>query len=100
MATSDQPFWKCVWKECPDDVDEGNKYFVGKTNPMAAVKCGGDDGYCTIIWNTPLPLNKVTSWSIKILNSKRNDDDGRYIYVGVAPSNINQNVDCNRNKCG
>ena len=52
---------------------------------------------CTILGSTPLPLNKVTSWSIKILKSLKND--GKGIIIGVAPSDIDHN-ESNRNKCG
>ena len=66
------------------------KYSVDDKNPRIATKTS-DDIWCTIIGNTPLPLNKVTSWSTKVLKSKRSD--GSYIYTGVAPSDINQNDD-------
>ena len=48
--------------------------------------------------NTPIPQNKVTSWSIKILESK--DNDGSGIYIGVAPFDIDQNEYDNHDKCG
>ena len=51
-----------------------------------------------MIGSTPLPLSKVTSWDVKILKS--GGDDRRNIYIGVAPSDINQNDDDNWNKCG
>ena len=86
----------CLWKECPDDVDEKRKYSVGEKNPRIATKIGGGYDYCTIIGNTPLPPNKVTSWSIKILKSERNNGNG--ISIGVAPSYINQNK--RWNECG
>ena len=86
----------CVWKECPDGVDEEMKYSVDEENPRTATKIG-DDCWCTIIGNTPLPPNKVTSWSIKILKSESNDGSG--IYIGIAPSDINQNEINNSNKC-
>ena len=85
----------CVWKKCPDDVDECMKYSVYNGNPRIATKIDG--GYCTIIGNTPLPLSKVTSWSIKILRPRSN---GCGIFIGVAPSDINQNERENWNKCG
>ena len=91
------PFKESSWKECPDDVDEKMKYSVAEENPRIATNIGGDDGYCTIIGNTALPLNKVTSWSIKVLKSRNNDGDG--INIGVAPSDINQNEDDNYRKC-
>ena len=87
---------KCGWKKCPGYVDENKKYSVDR-NPRIATKIGGN--WCTIIGNTPLPNNKVTSWSIKILRSEKNN--GEDIHIGVAPSGINQNEnDSNYNKCG
>ena len=84
------------WKECPDYVDEFRKYSVDEKNPRIATKIR--EYCCTIIGNTPLPLDTVTSWSIKILNSKNNDC--QWVYVGVAPSNIYQNESENYKKCG
>ena len=89
-------FSKCAWKECPEDVDENKKYSVDEKNPRIATKIG--NYWCTVIGNTPLPHNKVTSWSIKILKSKKNNGDN--VYIGVAPSDIDQNEMCNFNKCG
>ena len=86
----------CIWNECADDVYENRKYFVDEENPRIATKIGYGD--CTVIGNITLPLDQVTSWSIKILESKRNDRNG--IYIGVAPSDINQNEDENYYKCG
>ena len=87
----------CVWKKCPDNVDKSNKYSVDVKNPRIATKINDSGYWCTIIGNTPLPLNTVTSWSIRILKSK--DNNGGSIYIGVAPSNINQNI-CNYDNCG
>ena len=50
------------------------------------------------IGNVALPVNAMTSWSIKILESKYNDGHG--IYVGVATFDIDQNEKNNYNKCG
>ena len=44
------------------------------------------------------PQNKVTSWNIKILKSK--DNNGSGIWIGVAPSNIDQNEGYNYYECG
>ena len=93
VRTYENPF---IWKKCPGYVSEIRKYSVDKKNQRITTKLGRDD-LCTIIGNTPLPPNKVTSWSIKILKSKY--DDGSYIYIGVAPSDIDQN-DENYRKCG
>ena len=93
-------FSGCLWKECPDDVYENRKYTVDENNTRIARKFRGD-GYdfdWTIIGNTPLPPNTVTSWSIKILKSVRNDGFG--IFIGVAPSDIDQDGYDNWNRCG
>ena len=97
-------FDECIWKECPDDAHENRKYSIDVGNPRIATKVGGDydhhtdPDYCTIIGNTPLPLNKVTSWSIKVLESE--DNDGGAICIGVAPFDIDQNEWNNPDKCG
>ena len=88
----------CVWKECPVVVDKVMKYSVDERNPRIASKTGQSIRYCTIIGNSPLPLNKVTSWSIKILKSEMNN--GFRIYIGISPSDINLNERYNYEKCG
>ena len=80
----------CAWKRCPDSVNWTRKYSVDEENPRITIKTGSDK-LCTIIGNTFLPPNKVTSWGIKTLKSERNDGEG--IFIGVAPSDINQNED-------
>ena len=81
----------CFWKKCPEYVYKDRIYSVDVKNPRIATFIGGN--WCTIIGNTPIPLNTVTSWNIKILESEEN---GGNIYIGVAPSDINQNIDnCN-----
>ena len=89
----------CVWKKCPGNVHKYRKYSVDEKNTRIATKIdiGDSNFHCTIIGNTPLPHNTVTSWSIKVLKSKGNDGGG--IIIGVAPSGINQNDD-NYVKCG
>ena len=87
-----------AWKECPDDVDAIRTYSVDQRNARIAKKTSGSDCYCTIIGNTPIPLNTVTSWSIRVLKSRNNNAGS--IYIGVAPTDINQNNDCNCIECG
>ena len=92
-------FLGSVWRKCPEKLYYKKKYSVDGSNPRIATKTGkGDEEYCTIIGNTPLPLNTATSWNIKVLKSKWNGGDG--INIGVAPSDINQNESDNYNKCG
>ena len=40
----------------------------------------------------------MTSWNIKILKSRNNN--GSNIFIGIAPSDIDQNEDNNYEKCG
>ena len=94
--TQKESFETSAWKECPGYVDESRKYSVDKGNTRIAtnISCGN---WCTIIGNTPIPLNTVTSWSIRVLKSR--DNNGNGIWIGVAPSDIDQNT-YNCDKCG
>ena len=78
------------------NVDEDKKYSVNEESPKIATNIGNN--YCTIIRNMTLPPNKTTSWSVKVLKSKNNN--GGYIYIGVAPSDINQSENNNCSRCG
>lgn len=80
-----------TWKKCPDDVIEDRKYCIDENSSLIAIKNGACGGYSTVITNIPLPSNTVTSWKIKILKSK--EDNGRGIFVGVAPYDIYQRID-------
>ena len=90
-------FSGCVWKECSDNVNEEFKYSADEDNPKIATK-DGDGIYSAVIGNTSLPLDKVASWSIKILWPE--DNNGYCLYVGVAPSDIDQNGDYHNLSCG
>ena len=93
--------WESGWNECPDNVnvEELIKYSVDEKNPRVATKISCDYwDYCTIIGNTPLPHNKVTSWSINILKPRNNNGDE--IFIGVAPFDIDQDEVNNYSKCG
>ena len=94
-VTVETPRWDCIWKECPDYVEENRKYSLSRTNPRVAANTGGE--WCTIIGNTPLPANNVTSWSIKI---RKTNNSGGIINIGVIPFDINQNEDENSENCG
>ena len=87
----------CSWKECPDYVDESKKYSVDEKNPRIATKIN-DSFYCVITGNTLLPHDKVTSWSVKVFKSEM--DNGDSIFIGVAPSDIDQNEWGNHYKYG
>ena len=87
----------CTWNECPRNIKAKMKYTIDENNPRIATKIG-DDEWCTIIGDIALPENKVTSWSIKILNSR--DNGGCCLWIGVVPSDINQNGNRNHKECG
>lgn len=85
-----------VWKECPDCVYSLMRYTVDPKTSRIATKISTGT-HCTIVGNTPLPLRRVTSWSIKVISSHWND--GSDILVGVAPFDIDQRGQDNYN-CG
>ena len=87
----------CIWKDCSDSVDAMMRYSVDPTNSRVATNIEGNY-CCAITGNVIIPPNRVTSWNIRIVNSKRND--GNSILVGVAPSTINQSSWNNYEKCG
>ena len=89
--------YTCEWKLCPKDYLGDIRYYVDRYAKRIATKISSDV-WCAIIGNTSLPPNGVTSWSIRILNSWRNY--GNCIYIGVAPSDIDQNEGDSHNKCG
>ena len=93
-------FSECIWKECSSDINSAIRYSVDVLDPtvVSVDEERQTFGQRTVIGNTPLPHNKVTSWSIKILKSK--DNNGSYMFVGVAPFDINQNEGENYKKCG
>ena len=84
----------CIWKgmSSPSFIlsflpDHMSMAVTSKTNILEGV-----------IGNASLPLNNVTSWNIKILKSK--DNDGKNIFIGVAPSDINCRESYIYRKCG
>ena len=94
--------WECGWGECPDTVQDNMRYALDEKNPRVVTRID-DHGkncwsFCTIIGDTPLPPNKLTSWDIKITKSRYNN--GHNICVGVAPIDINRNDSENSKKCG
>ena len=92
-----QEFSGCIWKECPGDVDPHKAYHVDEENPHIASKHSLYSA-STLIGDRPLPHNKTAFWTIEITSSY---SCGSYAYVGVAPSDINQNENYeNYFKCG
>lgn len=86
----------CSWKECPEYVSEDRRYSVSRKNPMIATKSGSS--LCTIVGKSPVPLDAITMWIVKILETVENNGYG--INIGVAPFDIDQNDNYNCSKCG
>ena len=84
------------WKECPISVDACMKYTLGKENLNVATFIGSE--CATIVGSKPLQPNETTTWGIKILKSLNNEGEG--IIIGMAPSFVNQNYNCNYIRCG
>lgn len=82
-------FERCGWKECPTFVNFGRKYILSNESTRIAIKINNNE-YSTIIGSAPLSLNKVVSWNINVLNSNERGDG---MFIGVAPSDIDQNAD-------
>ena len=87
------PFTSSVWREYPDAASEKAEKVVSEENPRIATK--NDCNSSAVVGNIPLPLNTVTSWSIKMLKVSNKSD----FLVGVAPFDIDQN-EYDRCKCG
>ena len=49
-----------AWKEGPGNVNLFNKYSVDERDTRIATRINGSD-WCTIIGNTSIPLNTITS---------------------------------------
>ena len=79
----------CTFKICEENIYVDRRYSLDTKTRRTATNIGNNT-FCTVIGNTPLPLNQVTSWGIKILKSTKND--GRDIYIGIAPFDIDQNI--------
>lgn len=84
-----------AWAQCPQGVYNSSAYAINENKPTRIATKSGDWGYSTIIGNTHILLNKVSSWDIKVRKSR----DGNGVFVGVAPYDINQNED-NTDKYG
>lgn len=80
--TENASFERSGWKECPENANRINtkehKYLVNSLNSRIVKNISNGK----VIGNTPIPLNKLSSWNIKILKSWDNDCDG--ISIGVS----------------
>ena len=81
------------WKGCSYSVSAKKRYIVDRVATFT-----GEGTYGTVIGNTPILQGTVTSWAVKVVKSRNNNGD--WIWVGVAPSDVDQNADENPGKCG
>lgn len=91
-------FSECVWAECPRYVDQKLRYSVSDTSQRGASRLNDYYGFSTVVGSTVVPSGKATTWNVKVLNSQNNN--GANIYIGVAPSDIDQNDSSNHSRCG
>ena len=88
----------CMWLECSEAVNERMRYTVSDQSPRVVVKTDENRYFCSPLGSVVLPHSRETPWSVKVLKSKEGDCSN--IYVGIAPSDMNQNNDFSFNKCG
>lgn len=78
-------------------MEASSRYLVNEDNPRVASK-SEVDGWATLVGTAPLQAGQTTSWKVKILSSKENN--GKHMYVGVAPSDINASEEGSHKKYG
>ena len=88
----------CVWLECPENVAERMRYTVDGQDPRVVSKKEDNRYFCAPLGNVALPYNTLVPWKVGIVRSKEGDCNN--IFVGIAPSDMNQNSDFSYNKCG
>lgn len=81
------------WKGCSYSVDSKRRYIANRVATFT-----GEGAYGTVIGTTPIAQGTVASWAVKIVKSRNNNGD--WIWVGVAPADVDQNADGSPTKCG
>ena len=90
--TSPMPFSGCSWKECAEGVDVWKRYVLSPQSPRIAT-CTNHNDWHTVVSSITVPQDMVTTWRVRIVTTR--DNDGKSIYTGVAPYDIDQNEDSN-----
>lgn len=85
------------WAPCPDTVEGKRRYGI-EGNFSCIAKKINENHLCTILGREPIPTGSAVSWTIKILASRANN--AKYFFVGVAPSDLDQNDGYNVKKDG
>lgn len=85
-AQTTRSFSECRWKGDSDICTNGSRIATKTGRESIRGPYETTLIYSIVAGDIPLPLNKVSSWGIRILESKNND--GRGIYIGVAQSDM------------
>lgn len=84
-----------AWASCPDTVDDKRKYCVEESFVASKIN---ENHLCTILGAKPIAIGSPVSWAIRILMSRQNNS--KYFYIGVAPSDLDQNDGYNLKRDG
>lgn len=93
--TSKTSEYNAPWAECPDTVDDKRKYLVEKSFVASKVN---ENHLCTILGAKPIDIGLAVSWDIRIEMGTQNNS--KYVYIGVAPSDLDQNDGYNLKRGG
>lgn len=94
-------FSECAWKKCPDAINTYRTYKVSGEDDRIATKLNYGREFATIIGDTQIPLGTVTSWVVRVVHTDESfGGGGGSLFIGVAPFDIDQDVDRNHEICG
>ena len=77
-------FSECAWKKCRDMMGRG--YVLKEENPRIGSVKERHSG-CPFMGNTPIPLNEIVRWSVKLHRIGDSDD----VIIGVIPTTFSPN---------
>lgn len=80
---------ECAWRECPDTVSKKRRYAVSGPGCEIATKTTGSDTFCAVVKDGCIAEGR--NYRVRILKSLNGSGNG--IYVGVAPTDVDQNSD-------
>lgn len=82
------------WMACSvPAIDPRKRYVMDRVATFT-----GEGTYGTIIGNAPITQGVVTTWAVRVAKSRNNNGD--WIWVGVAPIDVDQNADGSPAKSG
>ena len=98
FVETDRCFAECAWRECPVPVNRYRKYSVSSKDKRIATKIDNGPEFSTMVGDTLVPPGAVTSWLMKVLDTRENC--GGSLFIGVAPYDVDQDADRNHENCG